>query len=80
MENVENLMTMTSVSLLYEPNIGIKKVSLNLPKSGIYGFLGRNGAGKSTTLSILSGVVRPQSGKISFHSEHAPFVKTEWKK
>lgn len=80
MENVENLMTMTSVSLLYEPNIGIKKVSLNLPKSGIYGFLGRNGAGKSTTLSILSGVVRPQSGQISFHSEHAPFVKTEWKK
>ncbi len=80
MENVEKLMTMTTVSLLYEPNIGIKEVSLNLPKSGIYGFLGRNGAGKSTTLSVLSGVVRPQSGQLSFNTEQSPFVKTEWKK
>lgn len=71
---------MTSVSLLYEANIGIKDLFLNLPNSGVYGFLGRNGAGKSTTLSILSGVIRPQSGQISFASEKSPFVKTAWKK
>ncbi len=80
MESVENLIKMTSVSLLYEPDIGIKNLFLNLPKAGVYGFLGRNGAGKSTTLSILSGVIRPQSGQISFNSEQSPYVKTAWKR
>lgn len=80
MEAVENIMKMTSVTLLYEKNIGIKSLSLHLPKSGVYGFLGRNGAGKSTTLAILSGVIRPQSGKISFRSDQSRYVKTQWKR
>ncbi len=79
MDSIESLIKMTSVSLLYEANIGIKNLFLTLPKSGVYGFLGRNGAGKSTTLSILSGVVRPQTGQISFASEKSPYVKTAWK-
>jgi ABC-type multidrug transport system ATPase subunit len=46
----------------------------------VYGFLGRNGAGKSITLQILSGVIQPHKGQISFHNEQSPFVKTSWKK
>lgn len=80
MEHNEYIMKMTAVTLLYEKNIGIKRLSINLPKTGVYGFLGRNGAGKSTTLSILSGVIRPQSGRITFNREHADFVKTAWKR
>ena len=39
-------------------------VSLHVEKSEVVALLGRNGAGKSTTLKSLMGVVRPRSGEI----------------
>jgi branched-chain amino acid transport system ATP-binding protein len=39
-------------------------VSLEIEKHDVVALLGRNGAGKSTTLKTLMGVVRPQSGRI----------------
>jgi branched-chain amino acid transport system ATP-binding protein len=41
-------------------------VSLNVAKNEVVALLGRNGAGKSTTLKSLMGVVTPQSGSIVF--------------
>jgi branched-chain amino acid transport system ATP-binding protein len=41
-------------------------VSLRVEKSEVVALLGRNGAGKSTTLKSLVGVVRPRSGNIIF--------------
>lgn len=37
-------------------------LSLNVPRGAIYGFLGRNGAGKTSTLKMLLGLVRPTAG------------------
>ena len=37
-------------------------LSLQIPDGGIYGLLGKNGAGKTSLLKILSGLVFPQSG------------------
>jgi len=37
-------------------------LSLNVPRGVIYGFLGRNGAGKSSTIRILLGLARPTEG------------------
>jgi branched-chain amino acid transport system ATP-binding protein len=41
-------------------------VSLNVAKNEVVALLGRNGAGKSTTLKSLMGVVTPQSGSVLF--------------
>jgi branched-chain amino acid transport system ATP-binding protein len=41
-------------------------VSLNVERSEVVALLGRNGAGKSTTLKSLMGVVTPKSGSIVF--------------
>jgi branched-chain amino acid transport system ATP-binding protein len=41
-------------------------VSLNVEKNEVVALLGRNGAGKSTTLKSLMGVVTPQSGSVLF--------------
>jgi len=40
----------------------VDNLSLNIPQGSIYGFLGRNGAGKSTTIKMLVGMVHPDSG------------------
>jgi ABC-2 type transport system ATP-binding protein len=40
----------------------LKGVDMNVSKGEIYGFIGHNGAGKSTTMNILAGLSRPTSG------------------
>ncbi|MEE4276799.1 MAG: ABC transporter ATP-binding protein [Thermoleophilia bacterium] len=39
-------------------------VSLTVPPGSIYGFLGPNGSGKTTTLRLLTGLARPTSGRV----------------
>lgn len=43
----------------------IKNISLEVPEKSIYGLLGANGAGKSTTLKMIGGMLRPTSGQIN---------------
>ncbi len=38
-------------------------VNLKVPEGSIYGFLGKNGAGKTSTLKIITGLIRPDSGE-----------------
>ena len=39
-------------------------LDLRVPRGSFYGFLGENGAGKSTTISMLTGVLEPTSGSM----------------
>jgi ABC-2 type transport system ATP-binding protein len=39
-------------------------VGLTVPRGAVFGFLGANGAGKSTTLNILTGLARPTAGTV----------------
>jgi ABC-2 type transport system ATP-binding protein len=39
-------------------------IDLRVPRGSFYGFLGENGAGKSTTISMLTGVLSPTSGTL----------------
>lgn len=40
----------------------VKALDLKVPTGCVYGFLGRNGAGKSTTIKLLTGMVHPDHG------------------
>ncbi|EJB8415093.1 ABC transporter ATP-binding protein [Vibrio vulnificus] len=42
----------------------IDNISLNVPKGSIYGFLGPNGCGKSTTIRVLTGLLSPSEGNV----------------
>ena len=42
----------------------LKNINLSLPKGYIMGFVGANGAGKSTTMGCLLGMIKPNSGSI----------------
>lgn len=42
----------------------IKNCNLNVKKGTIYGFLGANGAGKTTVFKLLSGLLKPTMGKV----------------
>ena len=46
------------------PAFTLKDVLLDVPQGAIVGFIGRNGAGKSTTLKSVLGLVHPDSGTV----------------
>jgi lantibiotic transport system ATP-binding protein len=48
-----------------ENHLTIHDLSLSIPKGAIYGFLGHNGAGKSTTIRLLLGLMRPLGGSVN---------------
>ena len=67
--NVEQAPMMLEVSGLevrYGSVRALHDVSLNVPKGGIVTLIGANGAGKSTTLRTISGLVTPSAGSIRF--------------
>lgn len=63
----------TDLSKKYKNNLVVNNLNLNIKRGKIYGFIGENGAGKSTTLRMLTGLSKPTSGKINlfgFDSEN----------
>src|SRR3954452_9109710 len=48
----------------YGARCAVNSLSLRVPAGTVYGFLGRNGAGKSTTIKMLLGMVRPDYGRV----------------
>lgn len=44
--------------------LAVDAVDLRVPRGEIYGFLGRNGAGKSTTIRMLLGMITPTAGHV----------------
>jgi len=53
------------VSKKYGRRVIVDQLSLTIERGDIFGFLGQNGAGKSTTIRMAVGLVRPTSGRIT---------------
>jgi branched-chain amino acid transport system ATP-binding protein len=55
-----------NISVVYSDVIQVLKgVSLTIPKGQIVSLLGSNGAGKTTTLKAISGLLKPENGKVT---------------
>ena len=54
----------------------LKGVDLTLEAGTLYGFLGHNGAGKSTTMKIVLGLLRPDSGHVKLFGEAGAGART----
>ena len=50
----------------------VDRLSLQIPRGCIYGFLGPNGSGKSTSIRLLTGLLTPDSGRISILGYELP--------
>lgn len=53
------------LSKRYQRRVVVDGLSLAVERGDIFGFLGQNGAGKSTTIRMMLGLVRPTSGRVT---------------
>lgn len=61
-----NILSVRGLSFGYQGNQVLRGVDLEIPQGSIFGYLGKNGAGKSTTIKLLLGLLPIEEGEIFF--------------
>ena len=61
----ESILKIENLSHRYSVQWAIRDINFEINKNGIYGLLGSNGAGKSTTMNIICGVLKQTEGSVS---------------
>ncbi len=66
----EAILKVSNIESYYGPIMAVRGVSLEVPRGRIVAVLGANGAGKTTILKTISGVLDPLKGTIEFDGRH----------
>ncbi|MGX7243956.1 ATP-binding cassette domain-containing protein [Enterococcus quebecensis] len=64
--NVYPLVKTTTLTKKYKEYQAVNEVSMTINKGDIYGFIGKNGAGKTTFIRLLTRLIEKSSGNLSF--------------
>ena len=65
MKNLSEMLLETrNLTKQYGHHKAVDSVNMHIKKGAIYGFIGRNGAGKTTCLKMISGLSKPTCGEI----------------
>jgi branched-chain amino acid transport system ATP-binding protein len=73
-----SLLKIEGLEANYGPVTALRGISIEVPKGGIVTLLGANGAGKSTTLKCISGVVKPRRGTIEWNGQQIAGRSPNW--
>lgn len=65
------ILEINNLSKRYGKIQAVKELSLTVEKGMVYGILGPNGSGKTTTLSVISGILKPQTGSFRWFEQGA---------
>ena len=63
MSDYENAIEIKNLTKRYD-GFTLDNISFNVPKGSIMGFIGQNGAGKSTTINTILNIIKADSGEI----------------
>ena len=68
------MITVTNLAIQFGKRVLYKDVNLKFTHGNIYGIIGANGAGKSTILKTVSGLMHPRQGSITFCGENITHI------
>ena len=66
---MKNLVEVKNIKKNYGKNEAVKGISFNIKEDEILGLLGPNGSGKTTTIGMLLGLLKPTSGEILINGQ-----------
>ena len=61
--------------LSFEDFVAVNDVSFDVKRGEVVGLIGLNGSGKSTTLKIISGILKPSSGSMVIRGKISPLIE-----
>lgn len=64
-----NIVEIQNITKTFGKVTAVDNLSLNVPKGTVYGFIGPNGSGKTTTLRMIMNIFYPDSGRIYVFGE-----------
>ena len=74
---MSNILEVKDLNVSYGGIKAVKDISFSVPKGEVVTLIGANGAGKSSTLRSIVGLVKPESGSILLKGEELAGVSTE---
>jgi len=72
-----SLLEVENIDVFYDDVQAVWGVSLHVNEGEVVGIIGANGAGKSTTLNTISGLIKPRTGSIVFREQNVEHLPTE---
>ena len=73
----DSVIKINNVTKQYDNVFAVKSLTLELKKNQIYGLLGPNGCGKSTTMGMILGLISPSIGSIEVFGRNIEKYRTE---
>ena len=68
---MNTILTTQNLTKKYGNKIAAGNSNIHIREGEIYGLIGRNGAGKTTIMRMISGLSAPTSGSYEIHGEHS---------
>ncbi|KPK46463.1 MAG: hypothetical protein AMK74_00215 [Nitrospira bacterium SM23_35] len=72
-----SLLEVENIDVFYDDVQAVWGISLRVDEGEVVGIIGANGAGKSTTLNTISGLIKPRTGSIVFQEQNVEHLPAE---
>lgn len=69
---METVLRTQSLAKRFREKVAVNKVNITIERGDIYGFIGKNGAGKTATMKLILGLNFPDEGKIEYFGGTPP--------
>jgi ABC-2 type transport system ATP-binding protein len=73
----EIMIEINNLSKMYKNTLAVKDINFKISKGSIIGLLGPNGCGKSTTIGMMLGLIKPTSGEVIINNKNIEKNRTE---